>query len=60
MNLCTKLTTNYSETSQTPTPLIDEGSADDIMSELFGTRLDGMVLNSVKLMCQISSTLMKH
>ena len=60
MNLCTKLKTNYSETSQAPTPLIGEGSADDVMNELFGTRLDGIGLDSVKLTCQISSTLTKH
>lgn len=46
MGLCTKLKTNYPET---PTPLIDEGLADDIMSELFGTKMDGTILPSLQL-----------
>lgn len=49
MGLCTKLKTNYPEASQTPTPLLDEGSADDIMSELFGKDMDGTVLSSLRL-----------
>ena len=48
MSLCAKLKTNYPETSQTPTPLLDEGSADDIMSELFRKNMDGTVLSSLQ------------
>ena len=48
MGLCTKLKTNYPETSQTPRPLLDEGSADDIMNELFGKDMDGTVLSSLR------------
>src|SRR5438552_14903216 len=41
--------TNYSETSRTPTPLLDEGSADDIMSELFGKDMGGIFLFTLQL-----------
>jgi hypothetical protein len=43
LSLCTKLKTNYSETSHTPTLLLGEGAADDIMSELFGKEMDGIL-----------------
>ena len=49
MGLCIKLKTNYSETSQTPMLLLGEGSADDIMSELFGKDMDGTVLSFLQL-----------
>jgi len=42
LSLCTMLKINYSETSQTPTLLLGEGAADDIMSELFGKDMDGI------------------
>ena len=44
--LCTKLKTNYSETSHTPTLLLGKGSADDIMSELFGNDMDSTLVSS--------------
>ena len=47
--LCAKLKTNYPETSQSPTLLLDEGLADDIMSELFGKDMEGTVLTFVAL-----------
>ena len=49
LSLCIKLKTNYSETSRTPTPLLDEGSADDIMSELFGKDMGGIFLFTLQL-----------
>ena len=44
--LGTKLKTNYSEASHTPTLLLGKGSADDIMSELFGNDMDGTLVSS--------------
>jgi hypothetical protein len=43
LSLCAKLKVNYSETSRTPTSLLEEGAADDIMSELFGKDMDGIL-----------------
>lgn len=41
LSLCTNLKTNYPEGSQTPTLLLGDGTADDIMCELFGKNMDG-------------------
>lgn len=49
VNLCTKLRTNYPETSRMPTLLLDEGLATDIMSELFGKDMDGIVSSYLRL-----------
>ena len=49
LSLCIKLKTNYSETSRTLIPLLDEGSADDIMSELFGKDMGGIFLFTLQL-----------
>ena len=42
LSLCTKLKVNYLEMSRTPTLLLEDGAADDIMSELFGQDMDGI------------------
>jgi hypothetical protein len=42
LSLCTKLKVNYSEMSRTPTLLLEDGAADDIISELFGQDMDGI------------------
>jgi hypothetical protein len=49
LSLCTKLKVNYSETSRTPTLLLEEGAVDDIMSELFGQDIDSILPKSLAL-----------
>ena len=49
LSLCTKLKINYSEISQTPMLLLGEGAADDIMSELFGKDMDGILPSHLQL-----------
>ena len=44
MNLCGKLKANYPESSDLPTALLGDGTADDIMSELFGEDINGILL----------------
>jgi hypothetical protein len=43
LSLCSKLKTNYPEGSQVPTLLLGDGSGDDIMSELLGRDMDGIL-----------------
>ena len=43
LSLCSKLKTNYPEESQVPTLLLGDGAADDIMCELLGRDMDGIL-----------------
>ena len=48
MNLCNRLKTFYFEQSSIPTAFIDEGAADSVLADLFGSNwLEGILLNCI-------------